>query len=134
MKCLNRHISNSKITVLYTLVSTTFATFKLKLFFFSCPQFPQRFSCYQHYCWEEENSLEFARRQMESNPHFLIFIQVNIPVAMKTHALAHSGVTKCELLKPEMVKAAPNHHRASTVKRFCHRCFSSDVISLHLSL
>ena len=53
--------------------------------FFSCLQFPQRFSCYHHYCWEEENSLEFARRQMESNPHFLIFIQVNILVAINTH-------------------------------------------------
>ncbi|XP_068998593.1 uncharacterized protein plekhg6 [Embiotoca jacksoni] len=40
-----------------------------------CLQFHERFSSYQHYCWEEENNLEFARRQMGSNPHFLAFIQ-----------------------------------------------------------
>ncbi|XP_012725793.2 uncharacterized protein plekhg6 isoform X1 [Fundulus heteroclitus] len=40
-----------------------------------CQQFHQRFSAYHHYCWEEENNLEFTRRQMESNPHFVAFVQ-----------------------------------------------------------
>lgn len=44
-----------------------------------------------------------------------------------------SGMTKCELLKLGTVKAA-SYHWASTVKRFRHRCFSSDVNSLHLSV
>ena len=93
--------------------------------FFSCLQFPQRFSCYHHYCWEEENSLEFARRQMESNPHFLIFIQVNILVAINTHTHTHthSGGWR---------QQHQTHHGASTVHCFDHRCFSSDVTSLHL--
>lgn len=39
-------------------------------------QFHERFLAYHHYCWEEENNLEFTRKQMESNPHFLAFVQV----------------------------------------------------------
>ncbi|MEQ2295499.1 hypothetical protein AMECASPLE_015114 [Ameca splendens] len=40
-----------------------------------CLQFHERFFVYHHYCWEEENNLEFTRRQMESNPHFVAFVQ-----------------------------------------------------------
>ncbi|KAM6910441.1 uncharacterized protein plekhg6 [Xenentodon cancila] len=40
-----------------------------------CLQFHKRFSVYHHYCWEEENNVEFTRMQMESNPHFLAFVQ-----------------------------------------------------------
>ncbi|KAF6735164.1 Pleckstrin homology domain-containing family G member 6 [Oryzias melastigma] len=40
-----------------------------------CRQFQKRFLVYREYCWEEENSLDFTRRQMESNPHFQTFIQ-----------------------------------------------------------
>lgn len=41
-----------------------------------CSQFHQLFSSYKRYCWEEENCLEFTRRQMESNPFFITFVQV----------------------------------------------------------
>lgn len=41
-----------------------------------CSQFPQRFPSYLQYCWEEENNLEFSRRQMESSTHFLTYVQV----------------------------------------------------------
>ncbi|XP_056142110.1 uncharacterized protein plekhg6 [Lampris incognitus] len=40
-----------------------------------CLQFDKRFSSYLQYCWEEENTLEFTRRQTEANPHFLIYLQ-----------------------------------------------------------
>lgn len=40
-----------------------------------CLQFRRRFSSYKHYCWEEESTQEFARRQAESNPHFLAYVQ-----------------------------------------------------------
>ncbi|CAG6015109.1 unnamed protein product [Menidia menidia] len=40
-----------------------------------CLQFHERFSVYHDYCWEEEDNLEFARKQMELNPHFHTFIQ-----------------------------------------------------------
>ncbi|XP_078789644.1 uncharacterized protein plekhg6 isoform X2 [Oryzias latipes] len=40
-----------------------------------CLQFHNRFLVYREYCWEEENSLDFTRKQMESNPHFQTFIQ-----------------------------------------------------------
>lgn len=40
-----------------------------------CLQFRRRFSSYKHYCWEEESTQEFARRQAESNPHFHTYVQ-----------------------------------------------------------
>ncbi|KAM9353490.1 LOW QUALITY PROTEIN: uncharacterized protein plekhg6 [Symphorus nematophorus] len=76
-----------------------------------CLQFHQRFSCYKHYCWEEENNLEFTRRQMESNPHFLTYIQW-----VETHpqcermrlgdmqAKPHQRITKYPLLLKAVLK------------------------------
>lgn len=62
-------------------------SYMLYILYFFCPQFHQRFSCYQHYCWEEENNMEFTRRQMENNQHFLTFVQVQ--GAADTHNHAH---------------------------------------------
>ncbi|XP_029694483.1 uncharacterized protein isoform X1 [Takifugu rubripes] len=88
-----------------------------------CLQFPQRFSCYQHYCWEEENSLEFARRQMESNPHFFIFIQW-----VETHpqtqrmrlgdmqAKPHQRITKYPLLLKSVLQSTQNPHVQQTLR------------------
>ncbi|XP_059195094.1 pleckstrin homology domain-containing family G member 5 [Centropristis striata] len=76
-----------------------------------CLQFPERFSSYQHYCWEEENNLEFTRRQMESNPHFLTYVQW-----VETHpqcermrlgdmqAKPHQRITKYPLLLKAVLK------------------------------
>nr|XP_046255094.1 uncharacterized protein plekhg6 [Scatophagus argus] len=82
-----------------------------------CLQFRQRFSSYQHYCWEEENNLEFTRRQMESNPHFLTFVQW-----VETHpqcermrlgdmqAKPHQRITKYPLLLKAVLKNTQELH------------------------
>ncbi|KAK7886904.1 hypothetical protein WMY93_026525 [Mugilogobius chulae] len=41
----------------------------------SASAFRKRFSSYKHYCWEEESTQEFARRQQESSPHFHAYVQ-----------------------------------------------------------
>ncbi|CAJ1062503.1 uncharacterized protein plekhg6 isoform X1 [Xyrichtys novacula] len=76
-----------------------------------CLQFHERFSSYQYYCWEEENNLEFTRRQMESNPHFLAYVQW-----VETHpqcdrmrlgdmqAKPHQRITKYPLLLKAILK------------------------------
>ncbi|KAM6995170.1 uncharacterized protein plekhg6 [Tautogolabrus adspersus] len=76
-----------------------------------CLQFHERFSCYQYYCWEEENNLEFTRRLMESNLHFLTYIQW-----VETHpqcdrmrlgdmqAKPHQRITKYPLLLKAVLK------------------------------
>ncbi|XP_040900089.1 uncharacterized protein plekhg6 [Toxotes jaculatrix] len=82
-----------------------------------CLQFHERFSAYQYYCWEEENNLEFTRRQMESNPHFLTFIQW-----VETHpqcermrlgdmqAKPHQRITKYPLLLKAVLKTTQDPH------------------------
>ncbi|XP_070690975.1 pleckstrin homology domain-containing family G member 5-like [Pempheris klunzingeri] len=76
-----------------------------------CLQFHERFSSYKHYCWEEENNLEFTRRQMESNPHFFTYVQW-----VETHpqcermrlgdmqAKPHQRITKYPLLLKAVLK------------------------------
>ncbi|XP_071324674.1 uncharacterized protein plekhg6 isoform X2 [Trachinotus anak] len=82
-----------------------------------CLQFHERFSSYQHYCWEEENNLEFTRRQMESNPHFLTYVQW-----VETHpqcdrmrlgdmqAKPHQRITKYPLLLKAVLKTTLDPH------------------------
>ncbi|GAA6220511.1 pleckstrin homology domain-containing family G member 6 [Lates japonicus] len=82
-----------------------------------CLQFHERFSSYKHYCWEEENNLEFTRRQMESNPHFLTYVQW-----VETHpqcermrlgdmqAKPHQRITKYSLLLQAVLKNTPDSH------------------------
>uniref|UniRef100_H3CRH7 DH domain-containing protein n=1 Tax=Tetraodon nigroviridis TaxID=99883 RepID=H3CRH7_TETNG len=88
-----------------------------------CMQFPQRFSCYQHYCWEEENSLEFARRQMESNPHFLIFIQwvETHPQSQRMRlgdmqAKPHQRITKYPLLLKSVLQSTQDSQVQQTLR------------------
>ncbi|XP_051261963.1 uncharacterized protein plekhg6 isoform X2 [Dicentrarchus labrax] len=88
-----------------------------------CLQFHERFSSYQHYCWEEENNLEFTRRQMESNPHFLIYVQW-----VETHpqcermrlgdmqAKPHQRITKYPLLLKAVLKTTPDPHAQHTLR------------------
>ncbi|XP_074539380.1 uncharacterized protein plekhg6 [Halichoeres trimaculatus] len=80
-----------------------------------CLQFHERFSCYQHYCWEEENNLEFTRRQMETSSHFLTYVQW-----VETHpqcdrmrlgdmqAKPHQRITKYPLLLKAVLKTTQN--------------------------
>ncbi|XP_076593843.1 uncharacterized protein plekhg6 [Chaetodon auriga] len=89
-----------------------------------CLQFHQRFSSYQHYCWEEENNLEFTRRQMESNPHFLTFVQW-----VETHpqcermrlgdmqAKPHQRITKYPLLLKAVLKTTQDPDVQHTLRR-----------------
>ncbi|CAK6966219.1 uncharacterized protein LOC128365896 [Scomber scombrus] len=82
-----------------------------------CLQFQERFSSYTHYCWEEEYNLEFTRRQMESNPHFLTYIQW-----VETHpqcermrlgdmqAKPHQRITKYPLLLKAVLKTTQDPH------------------------
>ncbi|KAM3613823.1 uncharacterized protein V6R79_005508 [Siganus canaliculatus] len=88
-----------------------------------CLQFHQRFSSYQHYCWEEENNLEFTRRQMESNPQFLTFVQW-----VETHpqcqrmrlgdmqAKPHQRITKYPLLLKAILKTTQDAHVQHTLR------------------
>ncbi|XP_073340856.1 uncharacterized protein plekhg6 [Pagrus major] len=88
-----------------------------------CLQFHQRFSCYQHYCWEEENNMEFTRRQMESNQHFLTFVQW-----VETHpqcermrlgdmqAKPHQRVTKYPLLLKAVLKYTEDTNVQHTIR------------------
>ncbi|XP_077433032.1 uncharacterized protein plekhg6 isoform X2 [Vanacampus margaritifer] len=76
-----------------------------------CLQFRERFSAYCHYCAEEENSFEFTRQQMESNPNFLAYVQW-----VETHpqcarmrigdmqAKPHQRITKYALLLKAVLK------------------------------
>uniref|UniRef100_A0A3P8SVT9 Pleckstrin homology domain containing, family G (with RhoGef domain) member 6 n=1 Tax=Amphiprion percula TaxID=161767 RepID=A0A3P8SVT9_AMPPE len=61
-----------------------------------CLQFHERFSSYQLYCWEEENNLEFSRRQTESNAHFLTYVQW-----VETHS-------QCERMRLGDMQAKPH--------------------------
>ncbi|XP_063734330.1 uncharacterized protein plekhg6 isoform X2 [Eleginops maclovinus] len=88
-----------------------------------CLQFPERFNSYHHYCWEEENNLEFTRRQMESSPHFVTFVQW-----VETHpkcermrlgdmqAKPHQRITKYPLLLKAVLKNTQDPHVQHTLR------------------
>ncbi|KAI9515375.1 hypothetical protein NQZ68_026108 [Dissostichus eleginoides] len=88
-----------------------------------CLQFPERFFSYQHYCWEEENNLEFTRRRMESDPHFHTFVQW-----VETHpkcermrlgdmqAKPHQRITKYPLLLKAVLKNTQDPHVQHTLR------------------
>uniref|UniRef100_A0A3P9P356 DH domain-containing protein n=1 Tax=Poecilia reticulata TaxID=8081 RepID=A0A3P9P356_POERE len=82
-----------------------------------CLQFHERFLAYHHYCWEEENNLEFTRKQMESNPHFLAFVQwVEMhPQGERMRlgdmqAKPHQRITKYPLLLKAVLKETQEPH------------------------
>ncbi|XP_037532534.1 uncharacterized protein plekhg6 [Nematolebias whitei] len=97
-----------------------------------CLQFRERFSAYHDYCWEEENTLDFARRQMESNPHFVAFVQwvEDHPSCLRMRlgdmqAKPHVRITKYPLLLKSVLENTqePQVQQAlkgmlSSVKRF----------------
>ncbi|KAG8009974.1 Pleckstrin-like proteiny domain-containing family G member 5, partial [Nibea albiflora] len=88
-----------------------------------CLQFHQRFSCYKHYCWEEENNLEFTRRQMEGSLHFFTYVQW-----VETHpqcdrmrlgdmqAKPHQRITKYPLLLKAVLKTTEDPHVQHALK------------------
>ncbi|XP_047186628.1 uncharacterized protein plekhg6 [Scophthalmus maximus] len=88
-----------------------------------CLQFHERFPSYQHYCWEEENNLEFTRRQMESNPHFIVYLQW-----VETHpqcermrlgdmqAKPHQRITKYPLLLKAVLRNTQDPHVQHTLR------------------
>ncbi|PWA23964.1 hypothetical protein CCH79_00010921 [Gambusia affinis] len=80
-------------------------------------QFHERFLAYHHYCWEEENNLEFTRKQMESNPHFLAFVQwvEKHPQGERMRlgdmqAKPHQRITKYPLLLKAVLKETQEPH------------------------
>lgn len=82
-----------------------------------CLQFHERFSVYHDYCWEEENNLEFTRRQMESNPHFVAFVQwvEKHPRCERMRlgdmqAKPHQRITKYPLLLKAVLKETQEPH------------------------
>ncbi|XP_037309208.2 uncharacterized protein plekhg6 isoform X1 [Pungitius pungitius] len=88
-----------------------------------CLQFRERFSSYQHYCWEEENCVEFTRRQMGSNPHFLTYVQwvENHPRCERMRlgdmqAKPHLRITKYPLLLKAVLKNTPDPHVQNTLR------------------
>ncbi|XP_068179481.1 uncharacterized protein plekhg6 [Antennarius striatus] len=88
-----------------------------------CLQFHQRFHSYRHYCWYEEYSLSFARRQMESSPHFFVFVQW-----VETHpnsermrlgdmqAKPHQRITKYPLLLKSILKNTTDPYVQQSLK------------------
>ncbi|XP_078108761.1 uncharacterized protein plekhg6 isoform X1 [Sander vitreus] len=88
-----------------------------------CLQFPKRFFSYKNYCWEEENNLEFTRRHIESNPHFLTYVQW-----VETHpqcermrlgdmqAKPHQRITKYPLLLKAVLKTTQDPHVQHTLR------------------
>ncbi|XP_052003357.1 pleckstrin homology domain-containing family G member 5-like isoform X2 [Xyrauchen texanus] len=76
-----------------------------------CLQFPERFSAYFKYCWEEEINLEFTRRQLDTNPQFHTYLMwvENHPQCGRMRlgdiqAKPHQRITKYPLLLKAVLK------------------------------
>nr|XP_057910019.1 uncharacterized protein plekhg6 isoform X2 [Doryrhamphus excisus] len=105
-------------------------------------EFHDHFSQYHHYCAEEENSIEFARNQMESNPHFFTYVQW-----VETHpqcqrmrigdmqAKPHQRITKYPLLLKAVLKTTldPRVQRSIRSMLYSVNTFL-DSINEHLRL
>ncbi|XP_026173225.1 pleckstrin homology domain-containing family G member 5 isoform X2 [Mastacembelus armatus] len=88
-----------------------------------CLQFHERFSSYKHYCSEEENNLEFTRRQTESSLHFLTFVQwvESHPQCDRMRlgdmqVKPHQRITKYPLLLKAVLKNTGDPHVQRTLK------------------
>ncbi|XP_015226352.1 PREDICTED: pleckstrin homology domain-containing family G member 6 [Cyprinodon variegatus] len=88
-----------------------------------CLQFHERFSVYHQYCWEEESNLEFTRRQLESNPHFIAFVQwvEKHPQCERMRlgdmqAKPHQRITKYPLLLRAVLKETQEHRVQQALK------------------
>ncbi|KAF5907717.1 pleckstrin homology domain-containing family G member 5-like, partial [Clarias magur] len=89
-----------------------------------CLQFAERFSSYLDYCWEEERNMEFTRRQLETSPHFGVFLRW-----VETHpqcgrmrvgdmqAKPHQRITKYPLILKAILKATQD---VNTQKKLNH--------------
>ncbi|XP_077065092.1 uncharacterized protein plekhg6 isoform X2 [Siphateles boraxobius] len=80
-----------------------------------CLQFPERFPAYFEYCWEGERNLEFARRQLYTNPHFHTYLMwvENHPQCGRMRlgdmqAKAYQRITKYHLLLKAIQKTTQN--------------------------
>ncbi|XP_051575886.1 uncharacterized protein LOC127453508 isoform X2 [Myxocyprinus asiaticus] len=76
-----------------------------------CLQFPERFSAYFKYCWEEERNVEFTRRQLDTNPQFHTYLTwvENHPQCGRMRlgdiqAKPHQRITKYPLLLKAVLK------------------------------
>ncbi|CAL8247370.1 unnamed protein product [Lota lota] len=88
-----------------------------------CLQFSERFASYIPYCWEQENTLEFARRQMDTNPHFVVYLkwvethpQCNRMRLGDMQAKPHQRITKYPLLLKAVLKNTPDPHIQQTIR------------------
>uniref|UniRef100_A0A669F906 DH domain-containing protein n=1 Tax=Oreochromis niloticus TaxID=8128 RepID=A0A669F906_ORENI len=88
-----------------------------------CLQFHKRFSSYHEYCLEEEDNLEFSRRQMENNPHFSTYVQwvENHPQGDRMRlgdmqAKPHQRITKYPLLLKAVLKHTQDTHVEHTLR------------------
>ncbi|CAL8290153.1 unnamed protein product [Merluccius merluccius] len=88
-----------------------------------CLQFSERFASYQLYCWEEENTLEFARQQMDTNPNFLVYLKwvENHPQCDRMRlgdmqAKPHQRITKYPLLLNAVLKNTQDPHIQQTIR------------------
>ncbi|XP_052000781.1 uncharacterized protein LOC127656475 isoform X2 [Xyrauchen texanus] len=77
-----------------------------------CLQFPERFSAYFEYCWEEERNVVFTRRQHDTNPQFHTYLTwvENHPHCRRMRlgdmqAKPHQRITQYRLLLKAILKA-----------------------------
>ncbi|KAM9489271.1 uncharacterized protein plekhg6 [Clarias gariepinus] len=89
-----------------------------------CLQFAERFSSYLDYCWEEERNMEFTRKQLETNPHFSVFL-----MWVETHpqcgrmrvgdmqAKPHQRITKYPLILKAILKATQDLNTQKKLNR-----------------
>uniref|UniRef100_A0A8C5AJ58 Pleckstrin homology domain containing, family G (with RhoGef domain) member 6 n=2 Tax=Gadus morhua TaxID=8049 RepID=A0A8C5AJ58_GADMO len=88
-----------------------------------CLQFSERFSSYIPYCWEQENTLEFAKRQIDTNPHFVVYLkwvethpQCNRMRLGDMQAKPHQRITKYPLLLKAVLKNTPDPDLQQTIR------------------
>ncbi|XP_056090893.1 pleckstrin homology domain-containing family G member 5 [Rhinichthys klamathensis goyatoka] len=89
-----------------------------------CLQFPERFPAYFEYCWEGERNVEFARRQLDTNPHFHTYLMwvENHPQCGRMRlgemqAKAYQRITKYHLLLKAIQKNTQNHPTQIALER-----------------
>ncbi|KAK9960589.1 hypothetical protein ABG768_008436 [Culter alburnus] len=89
-----------------------------------CLQFPDRFPAYFEYCWEEERNVEFARRQLDTNPQFHTYLTwvENHPQCGRMRlgdmqAKPHQRITKYPLLLKAVQKTTQNLPTQNALER-----------------
>ncbi|XP_067305874.1 uncharacterized protein plekhg6 [Pseudorasbora parva] len=89
-----------------------------------CLQFPDRFPAYFEYCWEGERNVEFARRQLDTNPQFHTYLTwvENHPKCGRMRlgdmqAKPHQRITKYPLLLKAVQKTTQNLPTQNALER-----------------